>query len=207
MKKFFLVTFIVAIIFPQSVFAEDGIYLKGSVGLFSLDDSNFEYKNDVGHFDIGDFESKIGFGLSTAIGKSFNSGFDLELEYAYKEAKLDKFSSHHPAQIPDVVLDSSIQINSLMSNAIYNFRNTSVITPYIGAGIGVAWIDIEDFSDTEFAYQLLAGVALSVSKNTSITAGYRYFASKDISDNEINGSEESLSIDSHNFELGLKYSF
>lgn len=207
MKKFFLVTFIVAIIFPQSVFAEDGIYLKGSVGLFSLDDSNFEFKDDVGHFDIGDFESKIGFGLSTAIGKSFTSGFDLELEYAYKEAKLDKFSSNHPAQIPDVVLDSSIQINSLMSNAIYNFRNASVITPYVGAGIGVAWIDIEDFSDTEFAYQLLAGVALSVSKNTSITAGYRYFASKDISDNEINGSEESLSIDSHNFELGLKYSF
>lgn len=212
MKKFFLITFIVAFIFPQSVFAENDIYLKGSAGLFLLEDSTIKIKNSVSDFEVGEFQSKAGFGLSTAIGASFNS-FDLELEYSYKQAELDRFSGKEVnlnglrVQLPDADLDSTIKINSLMTNAIYNFRNTSAITPYVGAGIGAAWIDIEDFSDTKFAYQALAGVALSVSKNTSLTAGYRYFASKDVIDNAINGVEASASIDSHNFELGLKYSF
>ena len=212
MKKFFLITFIVAFIFPQSVFAEDGVYLKGSAGFFWLEDSNIELNPDGAGFDVGEFQYDVGFGLSTAIGKSFNN-FDLELEYAYKKAKVDRFSAEEVnlngliLQLPDADLDSSVKIHSLMTNAIYNFRNTSAITPYVGAGMGVAWVDVEELSDKEFAYQALAGVALSVSKNTSITAAYRYFATKDISDNAINDVKGIIPIESHNFELGLRFSF
>jgi len=225
MKRFILITIFVAFVFPQPVIAEDGVYLKGSAGLFSLQDSDLEFEDDVGNFEIGKVKYKNGFAFSTAIGKSFNSGFDLELEYSYKQAKLDKFSGNSikylgvPIQFFDREFDSSIKINSLMTNAIYNFRNSSTITPYVGGGVGMAWFDVEEISDTKFAYQALAGVALSVSKNTSITAGYRYFASGDITGDETitvvdgidvigsSNGEISVPITSHNFELGLKYSF
>jgi opacity protein-like surface antigen len=241
MKNFILITFIIAFVFPQSVFAENDIsvfaendiYLKGSAGMFSVPSSNVEFLHEARNLrtKIGRFDYKRGFGLSVAIGKSFNNGLDFELEYAHKQAKLKRFSGDlylgpnksgalKAYPINDKDHNSSITIKTLMTNAIYNLRRKdSIITPYVGVGVGVAWIDLDEFVKgeffgTKFAYQLLGGVALSVSKNTSITAGYRYLGLSDASsDTDLIGGDvaaygEGFSpIDSHNFEMGLKYSF
>lgn len=220
MKKFlFLLTLL---LLPAHVFADDGIYLKGNMGIFSMEDSTLNLEGDAGDIDIGEVSSDIGFSINTAIGKSFANGFDLELEYGFKTASLDEatpsdefaeaYKDAYGEDISDYKedVDGNIDIHSLMVNAIYNLNNQSSITPYVGGGIGVGFTDVEDSSDTVFAYQVIAGVAFNLSKNVDILVAYRYFGTDDISEEgtfdgyDIEGS---ASVDSHNFEAGFKYSF
>jgi len=216
MKRF--IVLLIVLLLPVQVFAGDR-YIKGNIGIFSLEDSTLNLASEDNDVDIGDVSSDTGFGINAAIGKSFANGFDLELEYGFKTADLDEATpSDEVAEYTgdfEVDVDGNVDIHSLMANAIYNFKSGASITPYAGAGIGLGFVNIDlddagDISDTVFAYQLMAGVAFNVSNNMDILAGYRYFGTSDITeDGTFYGYdvEGSATVDSHNFEVGLKYSF
>jgi outer membrane protein OmpA-like peptidoglycan-associated protein len=55
---------------------------------------------------------------------------------------------------------------SVMANLLYDFMPTSVITPYIGAGAGIAFVDTTiqgcNLCSTQFAYQAILGVAYNM---------------------------------------------
>ena len=55
---------------------------------------------------------------------------------------------------------------SVMANVLYDFMPTSTITPYIGAGAGIAFVDSTiqgcNLCSTQFAYQGILGVAYNV---------------------------------------------
>ena len=59
-------------------------------------------------------------------------------------------------------------------------------------------VDVEGDSDTVSAYQLMGGVAFSISETTNMLAGYRYFGTGDM---DTGGSK--FSYGSHNFEVGI----
>jgi len=180
---------------PLQVFASDGFYAKGTVGIFMLEDSDIDFTNEVGTYDVGSVSAHDGFGLSAAIGHSFSSGFDVELEYSYRETELDKLSGKSFSDTfgeteitflqddRDYGDSDQVFLKTLMANAIYNVKNNSIFTPYAGGGIGLGWLELEDgeFNNTKFAYQLLAGVDAAVSKNVSVLVGYRYLGMGDIS--------------------------
>lgn len=68
--------------------------------------------------------------------------------------------------------------NALFVNAYFDFKNDTRFTPYLGAGAGWAWnkLDAPGVSESEsnFAYQGIAGVSYSIDNNWALTADYRY---------------------------------
>jgi len=213
MQKILL--FLLVLLLPTQAFAADGNYIKGTIGIFMMEDSTLNLEGVGADADIGNATSDTGVGLGAAVGKSIGK-IDIELEYAYREADFDRFEFDD--EISGLVdysegLDGGIEIKTLMANGFYNFNKESTYSPYVGAGLGIAWVDVKyegfdiDIDGTEFAYQFMAGVDVAMSTNTSLLIGYRYLGTSDISDSFEDVAEVSASIDSHNIEFGLKYSF
>jgi outer membrane protein OmpA-like peptidoglycan-associated protein len=75
---------------------------------------------------------------------------------------------------------------AVMANLLYDFAPGAVITPYIGAGAGVAFVDGMDIfgtttslSNTVFAYQGIIGVGYNVDSNLRINLDARYHGTTD----------------------------
>jgi opacity protein-like surface antigen len=227
MKKFLMV--LLMLVIPIQVFAEDRTYIKGNVGIFMLEDSHgdFEPENMDNGLDFGKVQSKTGYGLGFAVGRSFGP-LDMELAYGYNEVNLDKFKGKEFQLGGNVIppenweIAGEVNIKTLLFNSIYNLKNTSMFTPYVGVGTGLAWVggsvqetpdqDAYNFEDTKFAYQIMAGVGAEVTRNVDFLVGYKYLGMSDISYHASDGltgrgGKESLSIDAHSVDFGIKYSF
>jgi opacity protein-like surface antigen len=56
----------------------------------------------------------------------------------------------------------------------------SLLTPYVGAGLGGARVDFDgDETDTEFAWQVMAGVDYAMTPQWSLYGEVRYFSVDD----------------------------
>ena len=109
---------------------------------------------------------------------------------------------------------------TLLANVYYDFHNSTAFTPYVGAGVGLAFnylgVDVHDNArnlgyscddrSTNFAWQVGAGVAYSINENMAIDAGYRYL---DLGYTETKTSGTSVGIRPYNHEvmLGLRIGF
>ena len=105
--------------------------------------------------------------------------------------------------VPCRAPDGSIESWTLMGNVIYDFAPGATINPFIGVGIGVNRLDVKatgqlsgitppisagnppfqslfiDDSDTNLAYQALAGLAWKATDRLNVDLTYRYFAGVD----------------------------
>ncbi|MBX9633634.1 MAG: OmpA family protein [Magnetospirillum sp.] len=107
--------------------------------------------------------------------------------------------------------NDSIKSWSTMVNGIYQFMPQSSFHPFLGAGIGWAWLD-GDFtgaasnnSDNQFAYQGIAGVAYDINSNVALKAQYRYFATLDTDLGPTANS--SADYRNHSILVGFTYKF
>jgi outer membrane protein OmpA-like peptidoglycan-associated protein len=118
---------------------------------------------------------------------------------------------------PKVELEAGYRHNddmkswSAMVNGIYEFLPQSSWHPFLGAGIGWAWLD-GDFggtspknSDNRFAYQGIAGVSYDVSANLALKAQYRYFATLDTDMGPAN--DHNAEYKNHSVLVGFTYKF
>jgi len=83
-----------------------------------------------------------------------------------------------------------VQVVSLLANGWYDFENKSSVTPYAGAGIGLASIYVSDIrvqgsaiygadTTTVFAFQVGGGVTFSLSPRFLIDVGFQHFRTSD----------------------------
>jgi outer membrane protein OmpA-like peptidoglycan-associated protein len=76
-------------------------------------------------------------------------------------------------------INGQIQQVSLMANALYDFFPAAVITPYVGAGLGVAWVDSSiqgcNLCSTQFAYQGIVGVGWNATPALRVGLEGRYY--------------------------------
>ncbi len=75
---------------------------------------------------------------------------------------------------------AEVQQTSVMANAYYDFFAHQAFTPYVGAGLGIAFINsrfnaLTNSSDTEFAYQAIVGVGYKVTPNLRLNLDGRYY--------------------------------
>lgn len=118
---------------------------------------------------------------------------------------------------PKVELEAGYRANdtidgwSAMLNGIYDFTPNSQWHPFVGAGIGWAWLD-GDFSgtnarnsDNQFAYQAILGVGYDVASNVMLKAQYRYFATLDADLGPQNSGDADYR--NHAILLGVTYKF
>jgi len=115
---------------------------------------------------------------------------------------------------------TKIHADSVMLNGYYDIPTGIALRPYIGAGIGIArvrgifkWIpEYEEdpgkfkMSGNKLAYQLAGGATYELTQNWNIDAEYRHAYFGTISKTDEYG-KSTLSVKTHNFYLGLRYTF
>ena len=125
-------------------------------------------------------------------------------------------------------LHTSLRSYTLMLNAYKDLGNFGGFTPYIGAGVGAAYHQLDDVyftgnpnltnrikgdNDLAFAWSLMAGVGYQISDRTTLDVGYRYIDMGKISSQRsdsagfVNPAVHFDDLTAHEVKVGLRYNF
>lgn len=180
-----------------------------------------------------------GYDAYAAIGSLFTTNTRLEAEFLFQNIKrkvTGTYSFNEIAVLSGNTFASSInnsinqttnraKLYSFLGNLYYDFHNKTKWTPFLGAGLGAAWIhspkttwtgtmNIVDttastttavpvvanspmLSGAAFAYQLKAGVSYDVTQRASFALQYRFFGTS-----EFAAHSNSVTINSATFTVG-----
>lgn len=152
-------------------------------------------------------EFDTGYAINGQVGYAFDNGLRLELEGAFTRYDVDTHSgltvggtnidavdvavltrgAPDPANptVGAVIADGQGRVTNfgLFANAFYDFNPEGTFKPYVGAGLGYQWADIEfrpsgvdvaDDSDGGLAYQLMAGASFALSDSAEIFGQYTW---------------------------------
>lgn len=204
----------------------EGAYIQGFLGYSQLQDTDFS-GTIGGASQSVDTEFDGGFGLGVAVGTEIprwsndKIGTRVELELSYRDNDVDSvdFSGNGPGS--EANISGDVSQTSLFANVLFDFKQNSAWTPYAGFGIGAAYSDLDfaygpgvalDDSDTNFAAQLIAGVAYDINATTAFTVDARYSRAFDVSSERLapNGASTGTvedDLDTFSVNFGLRYSF
>ncbi|ODT00821.1 MAG: hypothetical protein ABS49_03480 [Erythrobacter sp. SCN 62-14] len=177
-----------------------------------------------------DTDFDTGFALSGQVGYKFNNGFRLEVEAAYSRydvgshfdllvggANIDGVDSAvltrgpaNPANptVGAVIADGQGRVSNfgLFANVFYDIDTGTAFKPYIGAGAGVNWVDV-DFrpsgvevgsgNQAGIAYQLMAGASYELSPRAELFGQYTYRANGNRADIDLDLLPATLGIQNH----------
>lgn len=182
---------------------------------------------DMGGMGIGDYsQNSVGGGIF--IGYDFYPQHQvplrLEIEYALRSNVETTWSATNSDGTNDLKFKMGIQ--TLFANAYWDFHNSSAFTPYIGAGLGMGFINnslkgsttFEDQGEymsrnkmnTVFAWNAGVGCSYAFTENISADLAYRFVG---LGYNEVksNWDENQFKIGStpymNEFSLGLRFTF
>ena len=141
-------------------------------------------------------------------------------DWGYKGLPVDALPN--PVAPQPTVIDpvkATVSASTLMFNVYYDLPAMHAFTPYVGAGIGMAFVGLEgttftngavvrvpDSDQTNFAWSLMAGVATDIGRGMKLDIGYRYLDMGDISAaNSATGYKLKVDdISEHQFKVGLR---
>ena len=180
-------------------------YFGAGIGLSSLRDATLTEAGTP--FSI-DADFNAGLGLTAALGYDLDFA-RMELELGYKKNNINSFNAFGVS----VPASGDVTSKSIMMNFYHDFTTPeSRWSPFLGAGLGAARLDVNnatvtgfalgDANDTVFAWQLMAGIGYKVTDNTVIDLSYRYFAT---ATPDFDGMK--AEYDSHNVMIGLRFLF
>lgn len=213
MKKALLIA-ICLLLVPGAALAGDlGVYLEPKLfyGYTVLDTMKGEHPG--GRIKSDDSDDVFGGGL--ALGYNFAQRFNLplrtELEFSYFSEAEGSFSKRGHRVKQD------LDIGTLFANAYWDFKNQSAFTPYVGAGLGLAFIDSQGKVDgrslgskesTNFAWNAGAGLGYAITKDLDVSLGYRFAWLGDAKTKSKQGYRaKSEDVYMHQVSLGLRYTF
>jgi len=116
----------------------------------------------------------LGFGFGAFVGGYVRPNVRAEGEISYRTNNLESFSG--------VLVGGEVNTLSFMGNAYYDFTVHSAVQPYVGAGLGLAEIDmtgLSNGSDSVAAGQLMLGAAVGLSPDVDLLFEYRLFGTLD----------------------------
>ena len=174
------------------------------------------------------------------LGKKFDNGFRLGLEGLRSKADVDTHtgvtlgggaigsldaasiaSSPDPlgVTVAQVVADGQgdISQSALFANLYYDFNKDGMLQPYLGAGIGIADVEVDyrpsdiqviDDSETKFAYQGKAGVTLAFDSPLEFFGEVAYRKTSDVeTENVLFPGTLDIENEQTSFSAGLRYKF
>ena len=191
----------------------DTLYFAAQAGFSTQPTSDNNDPNNPGNnFELN---TQNGVNGALAVGAKFGM-LRGEIEGVYRYNPNDKFIDGGG---PDGA-DGSLSTAHVFLNGYLEFDLLGIISPYAGLGVGYGTVSLNlkeldgtvvvDDDDTVYSYQLMAGAALNVTENLSLTAEYRYFDT--ISDAELTLANsinivENSDIRSHEVRFGIRYWF
>ena len=184
-----------ALALASPAYARDGSHYVGfDAGLLMPKDIDIDFDDD--EEDGFDIENKNGFDLDLIFGHDF--GFiRAEGELAWKRANHDEYSDGSES----VNADGDTDVRSIMVNLLGDVGNDRWAV-YAGGGVGFASVrnhievddDDETFKDSGFAWQGIAGVRFAVNEMIDVGLKYRYFDTKNMSEDDVDFDFKSHSI-------------
>ena len=142
---------------------------------------------------------QTGWAVGGVIGYDF-VGPRVEIEGVYRQNNTNLW-------VPGAAINGQVGQLGILANLLYDFMPGSVITPYIGAGAGVAFVDSNSsLGSTQFAYQGIIGVSYNVDTNFRINLDGRYYGTTNPSVNTAWGST-TWSNNNFSLMLGLQMKF
>ena len=144
-----------------------------------------------------------------SFGYDYASPWRGEIELARRAADLKTVSG--------TAASGELLATSLMANALYDFDINAPVSPYLGLGLGVARVKMDNASpfgassindsDNVLAGQAIAGVSFAVNSNIDLFADYRYFRTADVGMRTAAGNSASFDVDTHSMMVGLRFNF
>ncbi|MHA1538922.1 MAG: opacity family porin [Alphaproteobacteria bacterium] len=201
MKKISIYITISAIALIASTSAQAGQhYISGALSHNKETDRDVEYTSGGIEYKVKG-GSTTGKGLAMAYGYDFDSSLRLEGAFSIFEAT-EGFNN--------------TKIESITASAFYDLDTGGKVTPYVGAGLGLAVLGEEE--DVEYSYavtptvQFMAGTSLEVSKHIDLFAGlkYQHVGSTNFGDATDGSGIESIGYSDFGiktFEMGARYAF
>lgn len=198
----------IAVFLPTFALAQgtEGIYIEARGGASFLTDSELD---NTGLGDV-DLSFETGYVIEGAVGYAHGSGFRGELAIGYRENDFDEVDVGSAS----ADLDGDISAFTTLVNGYYDFNlgrfgaegAAANLTPFIGAGIGLAVLDTDgdlgDEDDTVFAYQAIAGISYAFTPSVAVTMSYNYLGT---SESDFDGID--ADYNSHNVMAGLRFTF
>lgn len=197
MKKTLLVLLTTSFI-PSTLLANEsksGMYVTGKMGASIMQmEGQFAPYFYQDNFKLeGNTHRTAVFGLGLALGYDFFENFNIpirtELDFTNRE-KAD-YSYSESSFFSTNTIKNQIELNTLMLNVYYDFKNESAFTPYLSAGLGYAYISQKSshinktsvatrtlwsysHASNNFAWSAGAGIKYTINKNFSFDLNYKY---------------------------------
>jgi opacity protein-like surface antigen len=161
--------------------SREGLYftLEGGVNFLQDNDLTVTIPNQP---EIsGELFYDTGWAAGAAAGYEWANGIALQAELVYRQNGIDG----EEVMGMRLGIDGTESSMAFMGNAKFNLDTGTLLTPFVGAGVGLAVLKVDaqpdgggDFkdTDTQFAYQAMAGVSYAVSEHLHLALEYIYFA-------------------------------
>lgn len=201
---------------------DDAWYLSVEGGPMIVEDMNL----DIGTINNGvSIDYDTGYDFGGAVGYDFG-GFRAEVEVGYREAGADSLIAS-AARIPSTAsavadfagttdVNGSASALSFMLNGMLDFGADDGLQGYVGGGVGVARVDVENVfaaptwlndSDTGLAWQGIAGVRAPLSDTVDVGLRYRFFNVDDVNLVDRLGRDVNTRFRSHSLMGTLTFNF
>ena len=191
----------------------DTLYFALQAGVSTQPSSNNEGTTIPGtSFELN---TSQGYNAALAVGAKFGN-LRAEIEGVYRRNDNDKFNQGGT----NAGADGDLSTLNVFLNGYYEIDLFGLVTPYAGVGVGYGTVSLDlrnlngtlvvDDDDTVYSYQLMAGAAINVTENLSLTGEYRYYDT--ITDAELTlsnapGLIKNSNIRSHEIRFGIRYWF
>ncbi len=199
---------------PAFLDLSSGWYLRGDVGahwgILSRAELAAPFPNQT--------DSSLGTGITGSLGVGIKSSWlrtDVTVDYAA------------PVKYEGTIATAGdttakIQASTALVNGYLDLGTWYHLSPYIGAGAGVAYVHAYDYASTgappfsadtskyqwNFAFAGMAGIAYAVSHNLMMDLGYRYLNIGDVkTGSDVFGAMTFKNVAAHEVRIGLRWSF
>ena len=177
-----------------------------------------------------DDDTNFGFGLSLGNDFSYSTSLPIraEVEYVYHgDAKFGKGPSVITSAAPARVASHSFNIkaHTLMVNGFYDFNIDSIITPYVGGGLGVSYMKTDykahingngaptnvkvSNNNWNFAWNIGGGAVYQFTEAMAVDVGYRYYDLGTAEPGSVNTSDyrgsPKADYTAHELSVGLRF--
>ncbi len=177
--------FVALPVMAQAQTPSSGFYIGAEGGLNWLLNTTI---NGVG------VSPSTGFAAGGVIGYDF-VGPRVELEGVYRSNPVNSTSTG--------LTNGNIAQLGILANLLYDFAPGSTITPYVGAGAGIGFVDsTSSLGSTVFAYQGIIGLGWNIDTNFRVNLDGRYYGTSNPSVAGASWSNNSFSV-----MLGLQIKF
>ena len=189
--KHFVLTMVMVFAFAFSAQAT-GMYIEPKIGGAQMIGTYLDTEGVSGSSDFSTFTNLVG---AIAVGYDWSEyfGVDLRTDVEYAIRTTGHFDAHGrsvEAYVPQ----------TLMFNVYYDFKNSTDFTPYIGGGIGAAFVG----ENSNFAWNVGTGVGYKINDDFTASLGYRFVSLGEFEDVD---RKTSGMLYSHEVMLGLRYTF